>query len=151
MPPWGKCNFLQVHPDIEDLTCQRCKRKISHVQVNQQYPCKRLDPETWGEQMRRARRRAGNPTLDHMADVLSRWASVDKATLSRLERLATPPHDEARRQRAALMLVLYGFGLEDFQLTADDVPRGIDVAAFLADAETLTRAIGGHLASLAAA
>lgn len=76
---------------------------------------------------------------------------MDKATLSRLERLVTPPPEMARRQRAALMLVLYGFGLEDFQLTTDDVPSGIDRAAFLADAETLTRAIGGYLSTLSAA
>lgn len=119
-----------------------------HVQVMK---LRRLKPETWGDRVRRARHEAGRPSLDRVAAVLSRYGPVDKATLSRMERLTEPPHDRPRRARAALVLLAYGFDLTDFGLSADDVPPGIDRDAFLKDTAALIRTIGGYFVSQSAA
>ena len=52
---------------------------------------------------------------------------ISKAGVSRLERRHEAPTFRKDRGRAALLVRLYGFDLEDFDLTEADLPPAIDL------------------------
>jgi hypothetical protein len=85
---------------------------------------RRLGPEPWGDKMRRARHLAGFE-VRQVEDIL--FPHISKSSLIRLEaNHPEVPADRKDRARAALVVILYGFALEDFGLSADDVPPAMD-------------------------
>ena len=75
--------------------------------------------------MARARKQAGFSNVRQVEEVL--FPHVSKSSLIRLERLDELPTARYDRARAALVLLLYGYDLEDFGLSKDDVPPAIDL------------------------
>ena len=87
---------------------------------------RRLGPEPWGVRLRRARDEAGLTVRD-VEEVL--FPHVSKSGVVRLERNQVVPTYRKDRGRAALVLVLYGFDLDDFGLSEADIPPVIDLRA----------------------
>lgn len=87
---------------------------------------RRLGPEPWGVRLRRARDEAGL-TVRQIEVVL--FPHVSKSGVIRLEQRMEAPTFRKDRGRAALVLVLYGFDLEDFGLSEADLPPVIDMRA----------------------
>lgn len=90
---------------------------------------KTLGVETWGNRLNRAYREYRATTGRHYRDVaalVSRFAPITHVTIQRLEKLPEAPTESGRRFVAFLTVLFYGFDPEDFGLSADDVPPGID-------------------------
>lgn len=85
-----------------------------------------LPPETWGQRFARARRFSGlelRQTSEIISDVL--WP-VSEATIRRFETLDEAPERARSRALATLTLLAYGIDPSDFDLSVDDLPRGLD-------------------------
>jgi hypothetical protein len=74
--------------------------------------------------LRRARDEAGL-TVRQIEEVL--FPHVSKSGVIRLEQRGEPPTFRKDRGRAALLVLLYGFELDDFDLTEADVPPAMDL------------------------
>lgn len=85
---------------------------------------RRLGPEPWGRQMERARSSTGM-TFSQVEEIL--FPHISRSALVRLERLQEIPTGRKDRARAALVLLLYGFDLEQFGLSQADIPPAIDL------------------------
>jgi hypothetical protein len=83
---------------------------------------KRLGPEPWGRRLERAR---GKGQFRQVEEIL--FPHVTKSALFRLEHREEVPTDRKDRARAAMVLLLYGYELEDFGLSEADVPPAIDL------------------------
>jgi hypothetical protein len=84
----------------------------------------RLDDETWGERVRRARNRSrlSLKTVEHL---IRPMAPASYSYVGRLEQLVAPPSDMKKRAVAFLTLVAYGYDPTEFGLSRDDLPRRI--------------------------
>jgi hypothetical protein len=91
-----------------------------------QMTLQRLGPESWGDKLRRAREFVGLTIRDVETQL---FPHVSRSALTRLEGLSEVPADRKNRGRAALLLLLYGFELEDFDLGDTDLPPVIDLKA----------------------
>lgn len=87
----------------------------------------RLPEETWGERLRRARKRR---SLESTAELVSLAAPTSHTSLARLESLDKAPENRKARARAVLALLVYGFDPADFGLSLDELPRAVDVQRF---------------------
>lgn len=88
----------------------------------------RLDDETFGEQLRRARaRRQWNAR--EVAERMSGCWPVSHNLLHRLETEKTVPTDKRRRIIAALYAIALGYEPAVFGLSRDDIPPAINVAS----------------------
>jgi hypothetical protein len=74
--------------------------------------------------MKRARDEAGL-TMRQIEIVL--LPHISKSGVSRLERRQEAPTFRKDRGRAALLVLLYGFELDDFELSEADIPPAIDL------------------------
>lgn len=74
--------------------------------------------------LRRARDEAGL-TVRQVEEVL--FPHISKSGVIRLERHQTAPTYRKDRGRAALLVLLYGFELDDFDLEEGDVPPATDL------------------------
>lgn len=74
--------------------------------------------------MSRARKTAGFRDVRDVQTIL--YPLVTKSALIRLERLQEAPTARPDRARAALCLLLYGYQLDDFAVSDDDLPPAID-------------------------
>jgi hypothetical protein len=86
---------------------------------------RRLEPEPWGDRLSRARQRAGYRGVRQVEGIL--YPHVTKSALTRLEAFGDVPSAPKDRSRAALVLLLYGYELEDFDLGDTDIPPAIDL------------------------
>jgi hypothetical protein len=77
--------------------------------------------------MTRARERAGF-NVRQVEEIL--FPHISRSALVRLEALQDPPTDKKNRGRTALLLGLYGFELEEFGVSEDDLPPVIDHQAW---------------------
>lgn len=87
------------------------------------YRPKHLGPEPWGNRFARAREDSGH-TIRTAAMALGQFSH---ATVTRLEALDEEPTKLRDRQRAFMLLVLYGYDPEEFGLGPEDVPPVIDL------------------------
>ncbi len=90
----------------------------------------RLPDESWGQRLRRAR---GKRSLEGTAELVSMVNPTSHTSLARLEQLEAVPvkgKQPKLRARAVLALLVYGYNLEDFGLSLDDLPRFVDVQRF---------------------
>jgi hypothetical protein len=87
---------------------------------------RQLGPEPWGDRMTRARQ-AARLNVRQVEEVL--FPHVSRSALIRLEALQEVPTARKDRGRAALVLLLYGFELEEFQIVEADIPPAIDLRA----------------------
>ena len=87
---------------------------------------RRLGPEPWGRRLERARSDAGL-TFREVEEIL--FPHVSKSGVVRLERRQEAPTFRKDRARAALLLLVYGFELDDFELSEADIPPVIDLRA----------------------
>lgn len=94
---------------------------------------RRLDTETFGQQVRRCRD-LSRVDLREAAEWVSRWVLTSYKSLSRLERLGELPTDLHRRAVAYLTILAYGFDPEQFGLTDNDLPRSVDAEEVRAEA-----------------
>jgi hypothetical protein len=85
----------------------------------------RLELEPWGDRMSRARRRAGYRGVRQVEEIL--YPHVSKSALTRLEAFHEVPLATKDRSRAALVVLLYGYELDDFDLGDTDIPPAIDL------------------------
>lgn len=99
---------------------------------------RRLGPEPWGAQLARARETAGL-TMREAVELL--YPHVARTALYELERLEHPPEGRRDRARAALLIMLYDFALDDFGLSEADLPPAIDLAGIRRLALTSTGGI----------
>jgi hypothetical protein len=83
---------------------------------------KRLGPEPWGRRLERAR---GKATFTEVQEIL--FPHISRSSLFRLEAFQDVPTARKDRARAALVLMLYGYNLEDFGLTEADIPPAMDM------------------------
>jgi hypothetical protein len=72
-------------------------------------------------------RQAARLNVREVEEIL--FPHVSKSALIRLEALPAVPAGRKDRGRAALVLLLYGFELEEFGLTDADIPPAIDLRA----------------------
>lgn len=92
--------------------------------TREQVSLRTLEPEAWGDRMRRAR---GRRQVSAVEDRISRIVPVGRNTIIRLERMHTPPGDRRRRLIAVLALLSYGIDPADLGFdTAADLPSGLD-------------------------
>jgi hypothetical protein len=70
-------------------------------------------------------RARGKATFRQVEEIL--FPHVTKSSIVRLEHLQEVPTDRKIRARAAMVLLLYGYDLEDFGLSDEDVPPAIDL------------------------
>jgi hypothetical protein len=91
---------------------------MAHVQL------RRLGPESWGNRLRRARQAVGLE-FRQVEEIL--FPHVSKSAVVRLEKRQEPPTYRKDRGRAALIVLLYGFELDDFDLSDADIPPAIDI------------------------
>jgi hypothetical protein len=70
-------------------------------------------------------RARGRATFRQVEEIL--FPHVTKSSVVRLERLQEAPTDRKIRARAAMVLLLYGYDLEDFGLSEKDIPPAIDL------------------------
>jgi hypothetical protein len=83
----------------------------------------KLGPEPWGRRMERARH---NAHLQFREVEEQLFPHISKSALVRLERLDEVPTQRKDRARAALVLMLYGYDPEDFEIDIGDLPPVID-------------------------
>lgn len=81
-----------------------------------------MGPEPWGRRLERARGKGQFRQVDALL-----FPHVTKSALFRLEHLDEVPTDRKDRARAAMCVLLYGYDLEDFGLSEDDIPPAIDL------------------------
>jgi transcriptional regulator with XRE-family HTH domain len=114
----------------------------------------RLDEETFGEQLRRARARRRWNARD-VADRLSGCWPVSHTLIHRLETEPTVPTEKRRRIIAALYAIALGYEPAVFGLSRDDIPPAIDVSALAPDlvsgCESMTCQAGRPMLRLVAA
>lgn len=92
-------------------------------------PFASLGPETFGDLLHRAYRRykfTYGAAYDHAASAISEISPLSMQTLSRLELLEEKPTEVLPRMRAVLAILTYGFDPEEFGLSLDDLPSGLD-------------------------
>ncbi|HEY2303253.1 MAG TPA: hypothetical protein VGH66_15240 [Acidimicrobiales bacterium] len=87
---------------------------------------RRLGPEPWGRRLERARYEAGL-TFREVEEIL--FPHISKSGVVRLERRWDAPTTRKDRGRAALVILLYGFELDDFEISEADIPPVIDLRA----------------------
>lgn len=91
---------------------------------NKQPQLRTLQPEAWGDRMRRARDRR---PVNAVEERISRIVPVGRNTIVRLERMQAPPTDRRRRLIAVLALLSYGIDPRDLGFDpAEDLPSGLD-------------------------
>jgi hypothetical protein len=84
----------------------------------------RIGPEPWGARLYRARKRTGLE-VRQVEEIL--FPHISKSSLIRLERIQEMPTGRKDRSRAALVLTLYGYELDDFGLSQADLPPAMDM------------------------
>jgi hypothetical protein len=87
----------------------------------------RLDPESWGRRMMRAREDVALLTVRQVEDKTGGY--VSRSALSRIEALTEPPAKIADRRRALVAVLLYRVDPAEFGLGPEDVPPLIDINA----------------------
>lgn len=90
---------------------------------------RRLGPEPYGARLSRARETAGFTTRQ-VEEIL--FPHVTRGALARLEARQIPPTYRKDRNRVALLIYLYGFDQEEFEITDGDMPPIIDLKALAA-------------------
>jgi hypothetical protein len=91
-----------------------------------QLQLRRLGPEPWGGRLTRARVSAGL-NVREVEEIL--FPHVSKSALIRLEAFEELPPGRKDRARTALVLLLYGYELEEFGVSEADIPPVIDLRA----------------------
>ncbi|HSS11565.1 MAG TPA: hypothetical protein VLL25_16890 [Acidimicrobiales bacterium] len=87
---------------------------------------RRLSPESWGDRLGRAIKECGL-TMREIQEVL--FPHVSKSGVARLVKRQEAPTYRKERARAALIVYLCGYELEEFDLSPADMPPAIDLRA----------------------
>lgn len=117
-----------------------------------QMTLRHLDDETWGEQVRRARERAGL-SLRQATELVSRVLPTSLKSLARLEEQIHAPEDGRRQLTAYVALLAYGFEPDGFGLGSSQAAKLVnrtEVLRTIAEARSLAERVHLLLGALLA-
>lgn len=90
-----------------------------------------LPPETFGRKLCRVREDVGGFHCEELAAIISQWAPISGATLSRLEHTTETPTQPRQRLITALACIACGIDPAELGVGYDDFPPAWDLEAVM--------------------